>query len=193
MTDIDFLLKALELKDESRSGWNLRGVENPESVAGHTWGVAFLAFLYAEDAGVDRQEAVETALVHDIHESVSGDIISGDLSEEERREKKEKEEDGFYHLIDLAGGGLEEVEERWKEYEKRDTRTSRFVKDMDLLDFVLQAYFYNRRERHSGEVTFFQRRSDMEELFEDFRSRLHTETGREVLDSIVEHHEEAGK
>jgi len=46
MNDIDFLLKAIELKDENRTGWELRNIENPESVAGHSWGTAILTMVH---------------------------------------------------------------------------------------------------------------------------------------------------
>lgn len=34
--EFGFLLNALKLKDETRTGWELRNIEQPESVADHT-------------------------------------------------------------------------------------------------------------------------------------------------------------
>ena len=34
---IEALARAYALKDETRTGWQLREVEDPESVAAHTW------------------------------------------------------------------------------------------------------------------------------------------------------------
>jgi putative hydrolase of HD superfamily len=74
--DLDDLLALFELKDERRTGWQLRGVEAPESVAAHTWGTATLCLLFADRAGVDRDRAVATALVHDLAEAETGDVAT---------------------------------------------------------------------------------------------------------------------
>lgn len=71
MSQIDVLLEAYELKDELRSGWQLRKIADPESVAAHTWGTATLCLLFADEAGIDRGRAVSMALVHDLAEARS--------------------------------------------------------------------------------------------------------------------------
>lgn len=189
MTDIDLLLKALECKDEKRTGWQVRGIEDPESVAAHSWGVAFLAFLFADDAGVDRERAVEMAVLHDIHESVSGDIRSSELDSEQRAEKKEKEAEGLHHLLALADRNLTELQERWGEYEERETETARFVKDMDKLEAALQGYFYHRNERYRDEDTYFQNWNGVDEFFEGTAEQLNTDTARKLLSAIRERYE----
>ncbi len=73
ITSLDTLLTLYRLKDEPRTGWQIRGIVEPESVAGHSWATAL---LYAEDAGVDRDHAVAMALVHDLAESVTGDVAT---------------------------------------------------------------------------------------------------------------------
>ena len=77
-----------ELKHVARTGW-LRTVEHPESVAGHTFGVAILAMcapvsstfsfqlsmlLKLEQKGLDINRCIFLALCHDMAESVVGDI-----------------------------------------------------------------------------------------------------------------------
>lgn len=75
--ELDTLLARLEmiagLKDVARSGWVLRGIERPESVADHSWGTAYLCLLLAP-AGIDRERSVAMALVHDLAEVETGDI-----------------------------------------------------------------------------------------------------------------------
>ncbi|ELY59953.1 HD domain-containing protein, partial [Natronococcus jeotgali] len=67
MTDeLGSLLEWFDLKDELRTGWELRNINSPESVAAHTWGAAALCLLYAEREEVDRQKAVTMALIHDL-------------------------------------------------------------------------------------------------------------------------------
>jgi len=47
---VRFLREAMRLKTVKRTGWVLRGVENPESVADHSWAVALCAMLVEDDS-----------------------------------------------------------------------------------------------------------------------------------------------
>ena len=47
------LLEALSLKDLARAGWVRAGVQHPESVAAHSWGVAWLVLALCP-AELDR-------------------------------------------------------------------------------------------------------------------------------------------
>nr|WP_135536074.1 HD domain-containing protein [Halostella pelagica] len=77
MTDeLGPLLELLDLKDERRTGWELRDIEDPESVAAHTWGMATLCLVYADRVEVDRDRAVTMALIHDLAEVRTGDIAT---------------------------------------------------------------------------------------------------------------------
>ena len=51
---IDVLLEALRLKRLKRAGWVRKGVPDPESVAGHSWGVSWLVLVLLP---ADRIEA----------------------------------------------------------------------------------------------------------------------------------------
>ncbi|MDY6766037.1 MAG: HD domain-containing protein [Candidatus Nanohaloarchaea archaeon] len=190
MAELDFLLTAVELKDEQRTGWDVRGVTDPESVAAHSWGVAFLCFLFADNADVDRGTAVEMGLLHDIHEAVSGDIMSGGLTDAERAEKKEREEQGFQQLLEQYGGDRDDMESLWREYEERETPVARFVKDMDVLETALQALYYRKNERYTDEGRFFTEWDGMAEFFDGTRGRLHTDTAKQVFDDIRARYEE---
>src|SRR5258708_31467616 len=66
---LELLLETQVLDRVQRSGFVLRGVADPESVAEHSWHVAFLLWALAERVpGVDAARAVEIALVHDLAE-----------------------------------------------------------------------------------------------------------------------------
>ena len=75
-TVLDRALQFIELKDVPRTGWVLRGIDSPESVADHSWSTALLCLLYAplseEPLNCDR--AVAIALIHDLAEVEVGDI-----------------------------------------------------------------------------------------------------------------------
>jgi len=74
--------RIMGLKNLARTGWMLRGVphELAETVAEHTFEVAFLTLLITEKLAsqgisIDQGKALKIALIHDLPESVSGDIV----------------------------------------------------------------------------------------------------------------------
>ena len=74
-TLLDTLLELQILDRVGRSGWVLRGVPDPESVAEHSWHVTFLVWsLGREIPGLDRLRALELALIHDVAEVRFGDL-----------------------------------------------------------------------------------------------------------------------
>src|SRR5689334_14865724 len=90
-----FLEHAMRLKSTARAGWKRCGVDRCESVADHTFGVALLALLAPDpndakgssDSGepprrrageLNRDHCLALALVHDLAESIVGDITPHD-------------------------------------------------------------------------------------------------------------------
>ena len=144
---IDELLSAYRLKDEPRAGWALRNVEQPESVADHSWGTALLSLLHAGEAGVDAHRSLRIALVHDIAEAEVGDVprrVSESDQPMSRAEKTRREERA---IARLAGGPLEKAAELWREYEEGKSAEALFVRDMNLVDMCLQALYYEQAGR----------------------------------------------
>ncbi|SDQ88709.1 HD domain-containing protein [Natronobacterium texcoconense] len=188
--ELESLLELLELKDERRTGWQLRDVDEPESVAAHTWGTATLCLLYADHETVsdevDRQRAVEMALVHDLAEARTGDIPTRAEQGRERisaAEKEQAEREAIDELLDPFG--LEsERRSLWEEYEARETPTARFVKDVDLLENCLQALKYEREGRYETDGTneHFEEYENLDEFFATAAPRLRTEFGKQAFE-----------
>ncbi|CAK0899040.1 unnamed protein product [Prorocentrum cordatum] len=102
------LREALGLKDVARAGWLRRGVEAPESVAAHSWGVAFLASQLCP-ASLDRGRVLEMSIVHDLAEVRVGDITPRDgvpPAEKHRLEAQgQRSSTQAQHSSVAAGGG----------------------------------------------------------------------------------------
>jgi putative hydrolase of HD superfamily len=177
--DLDFLIESYNLKDEVRTGWLFRGVKDPESVASHVWGVKFLCLLYADrDEEVDLDKAVKMAVVQDLPEAKTGDLVSekhGDRYEMSDKEKERKERKAIHNLP--PEDRFDDIIELWEEYQERETKTAKFVKDMDLIDMCIQALKYSIEDRNSPE-------KEMDEFFEHSESRLNTDTGKELFKEI---------
>jgi putative hydrolase of HD superfamily len=156
------------LKEVPRTGWLDRGIppEDVESVADHSYGVALLAWLLAPDE-LDRARAVELALIHDLAESVVGDVTPYDretlqeLDSDTRRnwlnrrhvrsaersaEKNAAEDAAMASLAsELGGKRADRLRMRWAEMRERQTPEARFVKEMDVLETWLQSRRYLER------------------------------------------------
>ena len=124
----------LGLKDIPRTGWLRAGVDSPESVAAHSWGMSVLA-MHLCPKKLDRMRVIEMCLVHDLPEVEVGDLTPYDdtssTSEDERKA-----------MTRLARQWLELFEE----YEAQETEEANFVKYLDKLDMAYMARLYEEQQ-----------------------------------------------
>jgi len=179
MAFLEFAFKALELKDLERTGWKVRSVEKPESVADHSFFLALLCLLYAEEEGLPAGKCVEIALVHDLHESICGDICSREFEHEQEisnAEKKKVEIGALEELLKTAprekAGALRAAS---MEYFEGKSPEARFVRDMDLVEMCLQALYYKKKGRNMADLGDFFRKTSRE---------LSTKTGKSLFKSL---------
>jgi putative hydrolase of HD superfamily len=187
------LMKVLNLKDEKRTGWELRNIQDPESVADHSWSTAFLTLIYAEKEEVDRDKALRIALIHDLGEAEIGDIAHRAVDAEQEMEASEKSRLERETVEEISSNTDEDIIDLWKEYEERKTREAIFVKDMDMIDMCLQALKYERQKRYDPEEDNenFQEYDDLDEFFATTEPRLKTDTGKQLFKQIREKYRKA--
>jgi putative hydrolase of HD superfamily len=196
---LSFLQDAWKLKDEIRTGWTIRGVPDPESVADHSWGTALLVALFADQAGVERSRALEIALVHDLAEARTGDIPTRVRGEDQQTtpERKRLQE---YEAIDAMLAPFHDsppsqwIRGRFSEYEERKTPEARFVADMNLIDMVLQALIYKRAGRYDRSSDALDPTQGdfpgLSEFFATAEPRIATDIGRRLFDQVSRAYEE---
>ena len=136
MTSREALIEALGLKGVVRAGWVRAGVEQPESVAAHSWGMAMLATQLCPD-DLNLQRVLELCIHHDIAEVRVGDITPHDNIEPEEKHRLETE------AIQEMGIDASSI---FAEYESQETPESRFVRYLDKLDMALQAEIYESQD-----------------------------------------------
>lgn len=173
---LPFLLVVFQLKDEVRTGWEIHDITRPESVADHSFGTAFLSFLFATKK-YDLSRCLKLALVHDIHEAVGGDLPSSRIREDE---KEQREKEAFEKIIQNLGVKKQEIATLWKEYSRRASEEAKFVKDMDKIDMVLQALFYAIHKRFEGNLE----EARLKEFFHSAAEEITTPLGRKVFKTI---------
>ena len=82
------------LKTIERTGWVRNNIPHPESVAEHSFRTGILAMLLAKEMNVDPLKSIKMAPIHDIGESIIGDIVTEragtKISENLAQSKKKK-------------------------------------------------------------------------------------------------------
>ena len=134
----ELLLEALKLKSLPRTGWLRAGIENPESVAAHSWGVAWLCMILCPKE-LNKLKVLEMAIIHDLAEVRIGDITPYDGIEV--AEKHEMESAAFVEMTEQLCN-RQHLRDLWNE----QSAEADFVKQMDKLDMALQAQEYGGLE-----------------------------------------------
>ena len=139
------LLDAHRLKHAPRTGWAMRGVADAESVAGHSFGVALVCLILAElvDQSVDKAKLLTTALLHDLPESVIGDLPAPAAIHFPPGAKRQAETLALGAVL-RALPWAEEWHAWWREYEDGTSAEGRLVRDADRLDTLIQAHIYEQ-------------------------------------------------
>jgi len=144
MDIIRFFQEALRLKNTKRTGWELSKVPEPESVADHSWGTAVLAAVIPLPEDVDRDRLVRMALLHDIGEGAIGDIVwerDGKQHHDIGKKKDEQEKAAIKILFNMIGD--DDSITLVTDYIEQRTAEARFLKQLDKLEMVFQAYAYD--------------------------------------------------
>lgn len=151
MTDINKFIEFQEiigkLKHLKRTGWVMRDVPSPETVASHSWRMAVMA-LQKEDElkklGVDVNQVVQMCLLHDVSEAIVGDIVPEHHQITNKKISKQEK-----HLLEMQAVknmadkyGFKKLKTIFNEYEEQKTLESVVVKNLDKFDMLLQAYEY---------------------------------------------------
>lgn len=129
-----------------RTGWVQVGIPDPESIAAHTSGVAFIALALAEreEPPLDPARTVALALLHDAPEALLTDLPRA-ASELLGRDVKHAAEG---RAAELLLGPLGSAAQRlFAEVHARDSRAARFVAVCDKLHLGLQVVHQRRLGR----------------------------------------------
>lgn len=141
---VKFLELVGNLKHMKRTGWVLRNVKDCETISGHMYRMGIMALLLDDSQGLDRLHVMELALVHDLAESIVGDITP--YCGISREEKLLQEFSAISKIAELLGPCKEKLLELFNEYEEGKSPEAKFVKDLDRLDMVMQAFEYEKRD-----------------------------------------------
>ena len=200
---VEFAKLVGKLKTTPRTGWVRRGVPRYESVADHSWRVAMLSLLLSNDDHIDVSKCMAMAMVHDVAESIVGDIAPDDNVTKEEKARLEND------AMTLIATKLEEATMNpsaknrlvrlFHEYEDRESNEAKAVKDLDMLDMIIQASEYE--ERFDMDLSEFFETTPVSKfrtpMLQTIASHLHTERTKDVTASRdrqtqkLTHHDQA--
>ncbi|MDD5750351.1 MAG: HD domain-containing protein [Candidatus Pacebacteria bacterium] len=137
----DFLHIVENLKSVLR--YNFTSSGRKESSAEHSWRLSLMVFLLAKELRLDAdfEKCVKMALVHDLAESITGDIdavlvAEGKASKEEKQKLESEAMEKIKASLPREMG--REIYDLWKEYEDHSSKEAKFVKALDKLETLTQ-------------------------------------------------------
>ncbi|KAG5466997.1 hypothetical protein LSCM1_01175 [Leishmania martiniquensis] len=154
---ISFLQTMGRLKDTARRGWVENQISHPESVSDHMYRMSLMCMM-CPDTSLDRDRMIRMALCHDTGESIIGDISPA--MKVPKEVKKQQEAQAVLDLCKLVSSSpntsfSRELGDLFHEYEAQETAESRFVKDMDMLEMIVQAHSYESMHPGKDLSSFF--------------------------------------
>jgi putative hydrolase of HD superfamily len=108
---------------------------------------------------LDLNRCIKMCLIHDMAESLVGDItpVDGVAKPEKNRREAETMDYITKNLMGGLDGGVagEEMRAVWQEYEDSKTLESLFVHDLDKMELLLQMFEYEKRGRRTLDLGEF--------------------------------------
>ena len=147
---IPFFHLVERLKIEKREGWRRFGISHGESIADHMYRMSILTMLAppAISSKIDIPRCTKMALIHDMAESLVGDLTPVDGVPKVEKNKRESATMDYIcdNLLGRVHGGVagKDIRQIWQEYEDGETLESQFVHDVDKVELILQMVEYER-------------------------------------------------
>jgi putative hydrolase of HD superfamily len=146
---LELLLEATTLKLLPRAGWITHGVPVVESVAEHSFGVAFVALALLDalradddlDRDLDREKVLIMALLHDLAEVRLTDLPQSAIRLIPGPVKKEAQAAAVAELLAPLSAS-EKLTALWQEFEDGTSPEGLLVRDADKLEMMIQCLRY---------------------------------------------------
>jgi len=164
----EFFFDLKKLKKMPRTGWVLRGVKNPETVAEHTFGLAFLSWILGSETELNISKLIKIALSHDLCEVFAGDRtpfwyypklpkekkvrekmlekwarLSRKTWKKVAHKKRKAEKRALLKLLKNLDKPIKsEIFHLWIEYENSTSKEGKFVRQLNRVETLIQAIEY---------------------------------------------------
>ncbi len=175
---LDFFKTVGKSKRLLRSGPVREGIRDPESVAEHSFRTGVIAMVLSDkfDYNLDKDKLVKMALIHDIGEIVTGDIVvqRGEILDLKLRDEKEiQERAGIKQIFNkiLEGDVYSEI---FEEMIERKSPEAKIFWQFDKLEMAFTTLEYEEEQGRR-----------LEEFFLDANTHMKEPLLREILEEIM--------
>ena len=149
---IDFNMLAGKLKHLERSGPKMYGVIDCETVASHCYRSALMAICFEDklkENKVDIDEVIKMLIVHDIAETIIGDIVPEKWQKGNKISNEEKQKKEVNALMLIADEyDFNYANEVYDKIKSRKTIEASIAKDIEIFECIQQAYEYIKKYPH---------------------------------------------
>jgi putative hydrolase of HD superfamily len=144
---IEFARMVGKLKSIKRAGWVDRKVTNPESVADHSFRATLIGMILSDLEKLNTEKVMRMLILHDIEESVTGDIMAIDKVKMNKEELHNNQIRAIEKILSPLPESLKKSYiSIWKEMEEGLTQEAKFCKDVDKLEMMIQTDDYERED-----------------------------------------------
>lgn len=173
---LDFFKTSANLKNIPRQGWiDKLNHKNPETVAEHVYMTAVMGMVISDLEGKNTEKILKMILLHDLAESLVGDITPDRLS---RESKADLENNAMRKILDELPPSLsEEYRRLWSEFQQNSSEESRLIHQVDKLEMALQARIYSKSDFKPEQVATF---------FKTAKDEITEKNIKEILENILE-------
>ena len=145
---VEWILEAGLLKRTPRSGWSLLGVNDPESVADHSFRCAAIGYVLAHMEGANVYRTLLMTLFNDIHEARITDLHK---MAQHYVDAEAAEDQSFADQTGgLPEGMRDELSSMRSEYRAQESKESIVARDADILECLVQAREYTEQGQTSA-------------------------------------------
>lgn len=155
------------LKNIERTGWIARNIPKQyrENDAVHIMQMFALAYIYFKldkTINLDKRKVYEMIIIHEIGETVIGDIREGTSK---HQSKKELEKSAVESIFSFSNNGKYFID-LWNEFENKTSNEACFVYQLDKIDPILKAKILdkllNRTDLYDDFYSFEEKRNTYE-------------------------------
>ncbi|GHI86310.1 HD domain-containing protein [Streptomyces xanthophaeus] len=166
-----FLYEAGTLKHARRTGWWMAGINQPESVAEHSWRTAIIASVIAKLEGADAARAAFLAVWHDTQETRTGDVNHLGKKYSTGAEPEAVTADQTAGMPEVLASAIQDLV---AEYEAKDSPEAVCARDADKLECMLQGIEYKAQGYEAAQ-----------RWIDNSQARLTTDTGKRLARELL--------
>ncbi len=170
---LEFIEEVERLKFIPRSGWQYYGIKNPESVADHSFMVAFLSLviglkLIEKGKNLDLKKILIMSLIHELGEIKIGDIhlVAKNYLGIDVVDNAEKK--ASFDLLESAK--LNNLKEIYEEFLNGNSYEAKIVRLCDKLELIIQARIYKKIGYNNLDAILMKNEEILKEIESSFLS-----------------------